>query len=344
MKAVRFHEQGGPEVLRYEDAPDPVAGPGEVVLRVGAVGVNQLDLIVREGKTPLTIPLPHCSGSEVAGRVARVGPGVQGWQEGQRAVVAPYFFCGACEYCRAGEDNFCLRGDILGLISDGGYAEEVKVPASSLLPIPDSLDDTQAAAVALAFPTAWRMLVKKAAVRPGEDVLVMAAGGGVGSAAVQIAALAGARVIAAAGSDEKLERARELGAWATINYEAQDVRNEVRRLTDRRGVDVVVENPGQATWERSLAALARNGRLVTCGAHTGVEGKLNLWNLFARQNTIIGSYGASRDDLAQVLKLVAQGKLRPVIHRTFPLEGVAEAQRLLASRGQTGKLIIAVGR
>ncbi len=342
MKAVRFHEQGGPGVLRYEDAPEPEPGAGEVLVAVGACGVNQLDVITRTGKTPAKIPLPHISGSEVAGRIARLGTGVEGWQPGERVVVAPYFFCGRCEYCRRGEDNFCLRGDILGLIGDGGFAEYVKVPASSLLPIPENLDDITAAALALAFPTAWRMVVKRAQVRPGEEVLVMAASGGVGSAAVQVAALCGARVIAAAGSDEKLERARELGAAAIINYNTQDLRQEVRRLTDRRGVDVVVENPGQATWERSVSALARDGRLVTCGAHTGVEGQINLWNLFARQNAILGSYGAGRDDLAQVLSLVSQGKLRAVVHRTYPLEQVADAQRALEERSHFGKLVIVV--
>ena len=339
MKALRFHEHGGPEVLRLEEVPDPRPGDGEVVVRVRACGANRLDLWVRQGSVPVKVPLPHISGSEVAGEVAALGPGVRGASEGQRVAVHPYLFDGTCEYCLAGEESTCLRSDILGLISDGGFAELVKVPASALVPIRDGLGFEQAAALTLAAMTAWHML-DRARIEPGETVLVLAAGSGVGSAAVQIARLRGARVIATASSDAKLERARELGAHELVNYAREDLREAVRRLTNRRGVDVVVEHVGQATWPASVASLARNGRLVTCGATTGSDAHFDLWSFFAKQISFIGCYGGRRDDLRSVLSVAAAGDLRPVIDRVLPLDKVGEAQAALEAREQFGKIII----
>ena len=234
----------------------------------------------------------------------------------------------------------CIRGDILGLASQGAFAEYVVAPASSLVPIPDGVSATDAAAVGLAMITAWRMLITKARVRPGETALVQAGGSGIGSAAIQIAKLAGARVIATVGSGEKMEHARRLGADDVINYSELDFVQEVRKLTGKRGVSLVVEHIGPATWARSVACLARGGRLVTCGATTGNEAETNLWTLFAKELTLIGSYGGTRADLATVLRLVANGQLRPVIARTLPLESVAEAQRLLEQREVFGKIVI----
>ena len=339
MKALRFHEFGGAEVQRVENAPDPTPGPGEVLVRVRACGVNRLDLFVRAGQVPVKVPLPHISGSEVAGEVAAVGPGVQGVVEGARVVVAPYLFDGSCEYCLAGEETTCLRSDILGLLSDGGYAELVKVPARSLVPIPEPLDFVQAAALTLAAPTAWHMLAR-AGLGPGETVLVLAAGSGVGSAAVQIARLRGARVIATASSDAKLNQARQLGAHEAVNYATDDLREAVRRLTGRRGVDVVVEHVGQATWPTSVACLARNGRLVTCGATTGSEVSFDLWPMFAKQIAFIGCYGGARDDVRRVLDVASRGELRPVVNDVLPLERVAEAHARLEARENFGKYVI----
>ena len=340
MRATVFHEHGGPEVLRVEELPQPEAGPGQVLVKVGACGVNRLDLWAREGTVRAKVPLPHISGSEVAGEVAAVGPGVTGVQAGQRVVVAPYLHCGQCAYCLAGEETTCLRGDILGMVSQGGYAEYVAVPANSLVPLPDAVSYTDAAAIGLAALTAYHMLVTRARVRAGEDVLVLAAGSGVGSAAVQLAKLAGARVIAAAGSDEKVARARELGADEGINYEREDLREAVRRITNRRGVDVVVEHVGQATFAASVASLARNGRLVTCGATTGSEAQFDLWTFFAKQLQFIGGYGGTRGELARLVALTARGQYRPVIHQTYGLDGVAEAQEALTARRQFGKLVV----
>lgn len=339
MRAVRFHEHGGPEVQRLEEAPVPTPSDGEALVWVKACGVNRLDLFVSGGNVPVKVPLPHIGGSEVAGEVASVGPGVAEVAAGQRVAVFPYLFDGTCEYCRAGEESTCLRGDILGLMSDGGYADLVKVPANALMPIPEELSYEQVAALTLTATTAWHMLAR-ARLQRDETVLVLAAGSGVGSAAIQIARLHGARVIATASTDEKLERARKLGADEVLNYAQQDLREGVRRLTNKRGVDVVVEHVGQATWPASVASLARNGRLVICGATTGSDVKIDLWPMFAKQISLIGCYGGTKADLGAVLAAAARGELQPVVDRVLPLDAVPDAQRALLNREQFGKIII----
>jgi NADPH:quinone reductase-like Zn-dependent oxidoreductase len=341
MQATVFHEVGGPDRLRVEERPDPVPGASDALVRVRACGVNRLDLMVRQGSAGSRISMPHIGGCEVAGELVQLGAAANiDVRPGQRVAVAPYLFCGRCEYCLGGTETVCIRSDIIGLNQDGGFAELVRVPAANLVAIPDGVSDEAVAAVSLATLTAWHMLVTQAQLRPGEDVLVLAAGSGVGSAAIQIARLVGARVIATASTAEKRERALALGAHEVVNYVSEDLVAEVRRITGKRGVDVVVEHVGAATWEQSVAALARNGRLVTCGTTSGADGKLNLWQLFAKQLRLIGSYGGTRAELRQVLRLVSDGRIRPVIHQTFGLEGVAEAQTLLADRRQFGKLIV----
>lgn len=338
MKAVVLHELGGIDKMRLEEFPVPQIGPQDVLVRVKACGVNRLDIMVRTGRSLTS--LPHILGSEVAGQIEGMGDQVTGLSVGQAVAIAPYLFCGQCEYCLAGEETLCRFGDILGMRSNGGYAEFVKAPAQSIVPLPPGVSFDDAAAVTLAAPTAWHMLVNRAALKPGEDVLVLAGGSGIGSAAIQIAKHCGCRVIATASTQEKLDKSRELGADEVINYREQDFYQEVRRITDRRGVDVVVEHVGSDTWEKSVASLARNGRLVTCGATTGNEGKVDIWTLFAKQLSIIGAYGGSRNDLQQVLKQVARGVIKPVIHQAYPLEQFAEAQRVMEDREQFGKLII----
>jgi len=340
MKAVYFEETGDTSALRFGDVLRPEPGAGQALIRVLACGANRLDIYARSGRTP--VKLPHISGSEAAGEVVAYGPGVaiEPAPVGGLVAIAPYLFCGQCEYCVAGEETMCIRGDILGLASQGAFAEYVVAPASSLVPIPDGVSASDAAAVGLAMITAWRMLITKANVRPGETALIQAGGSGVGSAAIQIAKLAGARVITTVGSAEKMEHARRLGADDVINYNELDFAQEVRKLTGKRGVSLVVEHIGPATWAKSIACLARGGRLVTCGATTGNEAATNLWTLFAKELRLIGSYGGTRADLATVLRLVANGQLRPVIARTLPLESVAEAQRLLEQREVFGKIVI----
>lgn len=339
MKAAVFHEHGDSNVLHVEDLPQPTPGLTDVVVKVHACGVNRLDIYSRTGRTKVA-PMPHIAGSEVAGEIVALGEAVSGLTVGQAVAVAPYLFCGQCEFCRSGEEVICLKSDIVGLGSQGGYAEYIRVPAASIVPLPQEVDYVSAAAVGLAAITAWHMLTKQVPLTPGQDVLVHAAGSGVGSAAIQFAKLSGARVITTIGSAEKIERARKLGADEVINYREQDFFQEVRRITNKRGVDVVVEHIGADTWEKSVACLTRRGRLVTCGTTTGNEGTTNLWNLFAKELSLIGSYGGTRQDLADVLALVASGRFQPVVDSTYSLEQIGKAHQRMEKREQFGKLIV----
>lgn len=340
MKAVRFHQHGGPEVLTYEDAPDPVAGPGEVVVRVRACALNHLDLWQRRGLERIRIPFPHISGAEVAGEILDAPGGA--FAVGTRVLLQPGLSCGRCEACADGRDNECRRYDVLGYQSDGGYAEQVRVPAANVVPIPDAIGFEEAAAFPLTFLTAWHMLVTRARVRPGDDVLVLAAGSGVGQAAIQIATLHGARVIATAGTDVKLGKARELGAAEVINHRTQDIAAEARRLTGKRGVDVVIEHVGQATWDASVRALAPGGRLVTCGNTTGWEGKIDLRFLFSRQLSLLGSYMGTKAELIRAARFFFDGAFRPAVDSVFPLAEAAEAHRRLEASEQFGKVVLQV--
>ena len=338
MKAVRFHQHGGAEVLRFEDAPDPAPERGELLVRVRACALNHLDIWNRRGVVRL--PLPHISGADIAGEVVESSnPGIAA---GLRVMLQPGLSCGSCEACLDGRDNECPRYDVLGSQSDGGYAELIRVPARNIIPLPDAIGFIEAAAFPLTFVTAWHMLVTRAAIRPGETVLVLAAGSGVGQAAVQIAWLHGARVFATAGTDEKLARARELGASEVVNHHTQDLPAEVRRLTKNRGVDVVIEHVGEATWERSMKCLARGGRLVTCGATTGYKAAVDLRFLFARQYSLMGSYMGTKAELLRAAAFFFSGELRAIVDRTFPLADAAAAQRYLEESKQFGKVVLEV--
>jgi NADPH:quinone reductase-like Zn-dependent oxidoreductase len=342
MKAILFHQHGGPEVLQYTDAPEPVPGPRDVLVRVRACALNRLDLWVRQGLPGVPIPLPHIPGSDVAGEIAQVGRDVTRVKPGEKVVLAPGVTCGRCVACLSGRDNLCREFTNLGYMIDGGCAEYVRCPEVNCMPYPQNLSFEHAAAVPLVFQTAWHMLVSRARLQPGEDVLVLGAGSGVGSAAIQIAKFLGARVMATAGSDEKLAKARELGADETINHSTQKIRDEVRRITGKRGVDVVFEHVGTATWGDSLASLAAGGRLVTCGATTGYDAKLDLRFLFSRQLSLLGSYMGEKGELYTLLKLVAAGRLKPVVDRTFPLSACAEAHAYLEAGKQFGKVVLSV--
>jgi NADPH:quinone reductase-like Zn-dependent oxidoreductase len=299
-----------------------------------------VDLFTREGEQGVRPPLPHILGMEVAGDVAAIGEAVQDVQVGQRVLVPPSTPCGECEWCRRGAPNICPHQQVLGRTRHGGYAEYVAVPAAGLMPIPASLSYEQAASIIVAFGTAWHMLATRARVQPGETVLVLAAGSVVGTAAIQVAKYLGCRVIATASSDEKLEKARALGADAVINYAQEHFDRRARRLTDGRGVDVVIEHVGTDTWQHSVAALAPLGRVVTCGSTTGRWGNTDLWSLFGKEISLLGSFGATRAELLALLPLVAAGALRPVIDRTLPLEQAAEAHHIMAGRQQFGKLVL----
>lgn len=343
MKAVRFHEHGGPEVLRYEEAPDPVIAPHEVLVKVKACALNHLDLWCRKGMLGMQIPLPHISGSDIAGEVAAAGSVVTRIIPGQRVIVSPGVSCGQCAYCLSGRDNACRSYEIVGGYRiDGGYAEYVKVPEVNVLPMPEGMGFETAAAFPLTFLTAWNMLVNLARVRRGDDVLVMGAGSGVGTAAIQIARLLGARVIAAAGSDEKLDKAKAIGADEGINYAGRDLAAEVRRLTGKRGADVIFEHVGGAIFETLIPILATGGRLVTCGATAGHLARTDIRYLFMRQLSIMGGFMGPKADLLSIIREIERGALTPIVDRVFPLEEAAAAQRAMEDRRLFGKLVLAI--
>jgi NADPH:quinone reductase-like Zn-dependent oxidoreductase len=342
MKAVRFHRHGGPEVLRYEDAPDPVPGEGEALVRVKACALNHLDIWGRNGLPRVKIPLPHISGSDISGVVEWVPEEEKEFAKGDEVIVNPGLGCGRCERCLSGKDNQCRSYTIIGYGVDGGYAELVKVRRDHLIGKPKGMGFVEAASFPLVFETAYHMLVTKARTKPGETVLVLAANSGVGVAAVQIAKLLGAKVIATGGDPDKMKKAQQLGADATVDHYKQDVLDEVGRLTDRRGVDVVVEHVGRATWEGSLKALAKGGRLVTCGATTGSEVQTDLRYVFNRELTIFGSYMSGMGELPEVVRLFEQGRLRTVVDSEFPLEKAAEAQERMEQSRHFGKIVLTV--
>ncbi|HUB08488.1 MAG TPA: zinc-binding dehydrogenase [Myxococcales bacterium] len=340
MKAVVIERHGGGEVLQLRDLSLPALRPSLVRVRVKAVALNHLDLWVRGGLPGLKVAFPHRLGSDVAGVVEEVGSDVQGVEAGSAIVVNPGLSCGRCRECLSGRDNFCRAYAILGEHVSGGYGELLDVPAQNLCPKPAKLSFEEAACIPLTFLTAWQMLVERAALRPGETLLVQAAGSGVGAAAVQIGKLLGARVLATAGSDDKLARARSLGADEILNYEKEDFAKAARALTGKRGVDVVFEHVGEKTWSGSLVALAPGGRLVTCGATTGHDARVDLRHLFAKQYSLLGSTMGSKGALFDILAHVDSGRLRPVLDRVLPLEKAADAHHLLEDRAQFGKIVL----
>jgi NADPH:quinone reductase-like Zn-dependent oxidoreductase len=343
MKTVLFKEHGGPEKLSYADLPTPTTGAEEVLVRVKACALNHLDIWIRQGNPAYPIPLPHVSGSDVAGFVEQVGAQVEGVTVGQRVFVSPGISCWRCEFCLAGRDNFCRTYSLLGAMTHGGYAEYVKVPFRNVLQIPEGLTFEQAAAFPLVSVTASHMLFALAGLQPGETVLIMGAGSGVGSMAVQLAKLAGARVITTVGSDEKIPKAVVLGADAVIQHSKEKVAERVKLLTEGKGVDVVIEHIGPAVWETCLSSLARGGRLITCGATTGAEVKLDLRYVYSRQFTIKGSYMGTRAELVKAAELMGQKRLMAVIDRTYPLQEARAAQELMLSRKFFGKIVLTVG-
>ena len=338
MKAVRIHEFGGPEVLRYEDVPDPKARPDQVLVRIKACALNHIDLWIRAGLPG--VELPHILGSDIAGEIVEVGEFITNFKAGQRVLLAPMHFCNHCAKCVAGLQNQCPEFTALGNRVDGGNCELIAVPAVNVIPIPDSLDFNQAASVPLVFLTAWHMLVGRAAIRPGQTVLVLGAGSGVGIAAIQVAKLFNARVITTAGDEKKLEKARELGADHGINHYQQKISQEVRKLTDKEGVHIVIEHVGAATWDESVKCLKPGGILVTCGATTGPNVGFDLRFLFSRQLSLLGSYMGTMGELYEVLGHVFAGRLKPVVDRTFPLRDVRTAHEYLEKSQMFGKVVL----
>jgi len=340
MRAIVFERHGGPEVLELREVPAPELPPDEVRVEVKACGINHLDLWVRRGLPGLAVEMPHILGNDVAGVAAEVGARVRHVKPGDRLLVLPTLSCGVCAACLAGDDNLCRHHDVLGRRRNGGYAEQVAVPGVNCLPCPEGLTWEQAAAVPLVFLTAWHMLVGRARVRAGEDVLVVGASGGVGSAAVQVAKLLGARVIATAGSAERARLARELGADEVIDHSSEDVAARVRTLTAKKGVEVVVEHAGGRMFEQAVASLARDGRLVTCGATIGNQVALDLNLLFGRHLSLLGSWMGRRGELVEVLKHVRACRLRPVVDAVLPLGEARRAHERIEARQMFGKVVL----
>ncbi len=340
MKAVQLIAHGSPGVFKIADLPDPLPAPNEVVVQVSACGLNHLDLWLEKGELPIPLKLPRVPGCEVAGRILKSGDGVKGWSVGERVALQSNLFCGRCEFCARGRESLCLDSQLLGIQRDGGFAEQILVPANALVRLSDAVDFETAAALTLAGSTAMHMLTRRVEVAANDWVLVMGASSGVGSAAIQIAKQLGARVIATGSTKEKRDLALKLGADHAIDSNSGSWPAEVRKLTDKRGADVIVEHIGGKVLEQAFNCLARGGTIVTCGATAGREVTINLWPLFVKEQRLIGSYGRDRADLEKTLDWAAAGKLIPVINRVFELKDTAQAFAALRDRTVLGKLVI----
>jgi NADPH:quinone reductase-like Zn-dependent oxidoreductase len=340
MKAAVFYQHGGPEVLRYEETAEPSLGPGQVRVRVKACALNHLDIWIRQGIPGVPVPLPHIGGCDVSGIVERASADVIGITPGDRVFIAPGLSCWRCEFCLSGRDNLCVTYRILGAQVNGGMAELVTVPAVNVIPIPGSLSFEQAAAFPLTGLTAWHMLFGLAKLQPAEDVLVLGAGSGVGSMAVQMAHVTGARVFTTVGSEDKIERAKALGADEVINHAQDNIADRIKVFTGGRGVDVVIEHVGPATWEHSVRSVAKGGRLITCGATTGPTVTIDLRYLYMRQATVMGSFMGTRAELLAASKWIAAGRIQPTIDTIMPLKEARAAQERMTERKLFGKIVL----
>jgi NADPH:quinone reductase-like Zn-dependent oxidoreductase len=343
MKAIVIHEFGGPEVLKYEDVPEPQLRKDQVLIKIKACAMNHLDLFIRKGLPGIT--LPHINGSDISGEVAEVGEYVSGLKPGQRVLLAPMVYCGQCQFCMGGQQNFCREFSVLGRAVNGGNCEYIAVKPEMVIPIVkdqmgNELTYDEAASVPLVFLTAWHMLVGRAGVKPGDVVLILGGGSGVGSAAIQIAKLNGARVIATAGDESKLDQCRELGADYTIHHHRDKISDEVKKITAKAGVDIVFEHVGKATWEESVKSLKYGGKLVTCGATTGPEAAVNVNVLFGKQLSLLGSFMGTMGELHAVLKHVFSGALKPVVDKTYPLREARAAHERMEEGKQFGKIVL----
>lgn len=340
MKAVVFHEFGGLDVLVVKEVDDPRPGPGDVVIDITASAINHLDVDVREGVSRFPVELPFILGVEVVGKVSELGEGVDNWQVGDRVMAYLMDTCGKCHYCATGRESLCLTPGFISFSTSGGYAEKLACSARHLIRVPDEVSDVDAAAVQVAFGTAWHMLFTRARLQPAETVMINSVGSGIGSAAVQLAKLAGAFVIGNASSDDKLEFATGLGMDVGINYKRQDVVEEVMRATDGAGVDVVFEHVGGENFQFALDSLAKDGRLVTCGAHAGEVVPFDVIPFFRAQKSVIGSFVFTREEVAKCLDLAARGRIKPLVDATFPLDQARDAMALMERREHFGKIVL----
>jgi NADPH:quinone reductase-like Zn-dependent oxidoreductase len=339
MRAVAFEKPGDLDVLKPMDLPVPAIEDDEVLVQVKACALNHLDVWVRKG-LPTKIPMPHIGGCETTGVVAELGKKVQGFTKGQGVLISPSQSCNVCGWCNQSLDSCCDQFRVQGYQTQGGFAEFTKARASDLIPISEGWSFGEWSAVPLTFQTAWNMLVRKAQVKPNDQVVIFGASSGVGVAGIQIAKLAGARVFAVAGSEAKLKKAEELGADVLINYSTQDIGKEVKARTEGKGADIVFEHVGAAVWQQASKCLGKNGRIVTCGATTGPKVEIDLRFFFTQQHAVLGAYMGSRHDLLQCLRLVEQRVFRPVIDSVFPLEQLRDAQERMEKREMFGKIVV----
>jgi NADPH:quinone reductase-like Zn-dependent oxidoreductase len=342
VQAVVFHEFGGLDVLQLEEVPDPRPGPGEVLVDVAACALNHLDVDIREGVSRFPVEPPFILGVEVVGRIAELGEGVEGWQVGERVMPFLMASCGDCRFCRTGRESLCNSAGFISFSTSGGYAERLACSTRHLMRVPEEINDRDAAALQIAFGTAWHMLFTRGNLRAGETVMINSVGSGIGSAAVQLAHLAGATVIGNASSDDKLARAAELGMDHGINHASQDVVAEVMRLTGDRGVDLVYEHVGGTLFQVGLDSLGKDGRLVICGGHSGEVVPFDIIPFFRAQKSVIGSFVYTRTEVETCLELVRQGRIVPLVHKTFPLSEAREAMATMERREHFGKIVLAV--
>lgn len=342
MKAVVFYEHGGVDKLSYADMEKPKISPYEVLVKVKACALNHLDIWVRQGLPGIEIPMPHVPGSDIAGEVAEVGMEVKKFRVGDKVLIAPGVRCRKCVYCITNNDSMCNSFKIMGFQVQGGYAEFASAHVDNIIPISDKFSFEEWAAIPLVFLTAWHMLITRGQLKPGEDVLIHAAGSGIGSAAIQIAHLAGARVFTTARGKGKLEKAKHLGADEIIDYSKEDYGERIKLLTNNKGVDLIFEHVGPDTWGKNLQCLAKGGRMVVCGATSGPTTTIDIRFLFMKQHAIFGCYMGSKKELLDVLNLVEFGKLRPVIDSVFPLKEAAAAQQKMLNRENFGKIVLKI--
>lgn len=342
MKAVVFYEHGGVDKLTYADREKPEISPYEVLVKVKACALNHLDIWVRQGLPGIEIPMPHIPGSDIAGEVAEIGMEVKNFRVGDKVLIAPGVRCRKCVYCITNSDSMCNSFKIMGFQVHGGYAEYAKAHVDNIIPVSNKYSFEEWAAIPLVFVTAWHMLITRGQLKPGENVLIHAAGSGIGSAAIQIAHLAGARVITTARGKEKLEKAKQLGADEIIDYSKEDYLERVKQITNNKGVDLIFEHIGPDTWEKNLQCLAKGGRMVVCGATSGPKITMEIRFLFMKQHAIIGCYMGSKKELLDVLNLVELGRLKPVIDTVFPLKEAATAQQRMLNRENFGKIVLKV--
>jgi NADPH:quinone reductase-like Zn-dependent oxidoreductase len=343
MKAIAITGQGGLEKVQFIEVERPTIGPREVLIETRAAALNHLDLFVRSNLDSLKLTPPHIAGADGAGVVAEVGGEVSQVKVGDRMLINPALNCGVCEFCQAGEQSLCARFGIMGESCPGTFAEYFKVPQDNVHPMPEGFSWEEAAAFPLVFVTAWRMLISKAAIKPGEDILILGIGGGVATAVLQIVKAIGLRAFVTSSSDDKLQQAQKLGADAVINYKTQDFAREIRHLTNRRGVDVVVDSVGGDSYSNSLASLVKGGRLVTCGATAGPRPQTDLQRIFWNQLSVFGSTMGNRREFAEMLSFVRKRGVKPVIDQVFPLAEGANAFARMEEGKQFGKLVLKVG-